>query len=131
MDNSRQKGDLLSDSRNWSKFGFKTLTSYLKRCVAAEHFASHVLGHTPVDAAVLLLLAMHRAQEEQRAGWQQNSMRFIVIIAGLDRFAVLVPLDDRVGLPFGLAIQCDRLVFRHNDVAGMLRYARRTKLCCK
>lgn len=40
------------------------LTSYLERGMATNGLADSVLGHAPVLAAVLLLLALHGAVEE-------------------------------------------------------------------
>lgn len=94
------------------------------------HRAGGVAGHAPIHAAVLLLLAVHGAQEEQRTGRQQHAMRLIVAGTGAHRVAVLVPLDARFRFAVRLAVERHRLVLGHDDVAGVLGDAWRSILGC-
>lgn len=48
----------------------------------------------------------------------------------LDRLAILVPLDLGFRLPFSLAVERHRVIFRHQNVARMFRDAGRPELGC-
>lgn len=51
-----------------------SLTSNLERGMSTDGFAHVVFGHTPILAAVLLLLALHGAVEEEGAILEQHTM---------------------------------------------------------
>lgn len=87
-----------------------------------------ILGDAPVDSAVLLLLAVHHAKEEERAAGQQHPVRLGVPGRRLHGLAILVPLDLRLRLALGLAVQRHRLVLRDNYIRGVLRYSRGSEL---
>lgn len=108
----------------------KALTGYLERRIPAGHRTGDVSRHAPIDAAVLLLFAVHGAQKEQRPGRQQDTMRLIVAGTRAHRFAVFVPLDGGLRFAVRLAVERDRFVLRHHDVAGMLGDARHSILGC-
>lgn len=51
-----------------------SLTSNLERGMSTDGFAHVVFGHTPILAAVLLLLALHGAVKEEGAILEQHTM---------------------------------------------------------
>ena len=96
------------------------LTCYLQRCIATPCRSGLVLGDAPVDAAILLLLAVHGLEEEQVARVQLHAMGFKVPRTRLDRFAILEPLDGGLWLSLCLAVERRGLVAGHHHVQGML-----------
>lgn len=103
------------------------LTCYNKGGVPAGDCAGNVLGDTPVDASVLLLLAVDDPQEEETARRQDDP---VTLRAGVQLLAVLPPLDGRLRLALGLTVQCHRVVLWHYRVGRVLRDARRPELAC-
>lgn len=109
--------------------GFPTCN--LQRCVPTLGVSCAVLGNTPVNAAVLLLLAVHRLQEEERSRGKKNSVRLGVHRGRLHRFAILEPLDSWFRFALCLAVERRRFPFRDCDVAGMFRYSWWPELTCR
>lgn len=106
------------------------LTGNFERGVSGARRSRLVAGHAPVDAAVLLPLAVHHPQEEERAAGQQHAVRLGVERRRPHQLALVAskPLDRRLGTTLGLAVQRHRLVFGHCDVRGVLGDSRRPQL---
>lgn len=102
----------------------------MQRSISADGRSGHVFSHTPVHPSVLLLLAVDRPQEEERAGGQKDLVRFVVQVGRFHGFAILEPFNLRLWPPFCLAIQRYWFVFRDRCVRGVFGNPRRPVLCC-
>lgn len=101
-------------SRTWSRSCQSpdpVLTCHLQSRVPAVHLASRIARDAPVHTVILLLLAVHRPEEEQRTGHQQD-----VICVQLHLLAVLVPLDRGRWFALGFAVQRHRIVLWHDGI---------------
>jgi hypothetical protein len=83
-----------------------------------------VCSDAPVDAGVLLLLALHRAQEEEAAVGEEDAVRRGVRGGRAHGLTVTEPLDLGVGVAARLATQGHGLVSGHSHGDGVLCDAR-------
>ena len=98
------------------------LTGNVQRGVSAPCDTVLVGGDAPVDAGILLLLVLHRAQEEEGSIRQKDPVGLRILRSGLNRKTILEPFN--FGGFWSSTIESDRFVPDYRTIDRMLCYFR-------
>ena len=99
----------------------KLLTGNFQGRIGTPRHSEVVGGHAPVDAGVLLLLALHRSQEEQGSVGKKNPVGLRILRSGTDERSIPEPFNDRIRASGSLTSERDGFVSCDGHVDRILQ----------